>query len=166
MATGGGGARGNTVSEGLRILAPRTPVLATALVTANQTVAAAAGTVDITGMSITFTVPGVPSWVEMWIGWVAGSVATGNTNMHIADGSNNEVARMWGPPVAAGGVFGPWHMKRRLYTPLVTPGATLTLKGRVQVVSGATSALNMGTDTLPAAGSGAAPPGFITAYTE
>jgi hypothetical protein len=93
------------VSEGLRILAPRTPVLATALVTANQTVAAA-------------------------------------------------------------GVFGPWHMKRRLYTPLVTPGATLTLKGRVQVVSGATSALNMGTDTLPAAGSGAAPPGFITAYTE
>jgi hypothetical protein len=81
------------VSEGLRILAPRTPVLATALVTANQTVTAAAGTVDITGMSITFTVPGVPFWVEMWIAWVAGSVATGNTNMHIADGSNNEVAR-------------------------------------------------------------------------
>jgi hypothetical protein len=140
--------------------------LGTAVVTANQTVTAAAGVSDISGMSITFTVPGIPFWVEMWIAWVAGSVATGNTNMHIADGSNNEVARQWGPPVASGGVFGPWFMKRRLYSPLVTPGATLTLKGRVQVVSGATSALNMGADTLPAAGSGAAPPGFITADTE
>lgn len=129
---------------------------------ANQTGISAVA--DVTGLTITFVVPGGPFWVETWIGSLVQNTSTANVILYIADGSNNEVARMWTPQLtAAAGVYGPVFLKRRLVPGItgVAAGATLTLKTRAQTTAG-TVDLRMGVDTVPTVNG----PGWIAAYAE
>lgn len=120
----------------LQLIAPRSRELAYAEIT--STVSGITSEADVEGLSITFTAPPGPVYVEVELPALQQVTSAGTITVKLANGAGTEQLRIGSSTAVPAGSFVAGYGAKRKFTTL-TPGTSYTFKVRASTSAGTLS---------------------------